>query len=636
MKKLLIVLGVAALIAALFYRLQAQENFKTLNSIKVDGNSVVMTLSGKTKHHVFKISNPPRLVVEFSNTEHNIKVKELEVNGDLIKRIRSGQFENDPVKIARIVVDLAKMTEYTLKDKGNDVVLILNPSARPAKETAKAEETPAKPEEAAAAKPAEEVPLVIATPYEPSKQEAEAPAAEPAKPEKAAAVEKAPEEKPKAVETAKKAVEKPSQTSAKSSGQVVLPRKPITLDFEDADITDVLRVMSLKSGINIIHGSEVTGTITLHLENVPFDKAFDTILSLKGLVSQEQGPNILRITTPQSIAAERSQAVTFTKIFPLNYAKAEEVKSNLDAIRLAEGRRGNISVDARTNSLIVTDTPEGLQTLQKIIEELDKRPQQVLIEAKIVEIDVTNTLDLGIQWQYSGTVSGDPNVAIGVTKATTGDSGFGVTAQGTSLLSPAAVSEGGTGVSFPAAASGGQTSQIAFGIWGNGRYLTGVLNALAQKGLSKILSTPKVTTINNKQAKILVGQRIPYTTTTVTTAGSTQSTQFIDVGVKLTVTPTINVDEKITLQVHPEVSLYVRADAAGPVIGTREADTTVMVNNGDTVVIGGLITENDQKLGTQVPLLGDLPIIGHLFKRDYNNKERTELLVFLTPQIINN
>jgi len=164
--------------------------------------------------------------------------------------------------------------------------------------------------------------------------------------------------------------------------------------------------------------------------------------------------------------------------------------------------------------------------------------------------------------------------------------------------------------------------------------ITGILSALAQKNLSKLLSDPKVTTLNNKEAKILVGQRIPYTTTTVTTAGSTQSTNFLDVGVKLTVTPTINVDHKITLVVHPEVSLFVRTDAAGPVIGTREATTTVIVNDGETVVIGGLITDQDMKQGEQVPLLGDLPIIGHLFKHDYKSKARTELLVFLTPQIV--
>lgn len=418
-----------------------------------------------------------------------------------------------------------------------------------------------------------------------------------------------------------------------------LSKKPISLDFEDADIRDVLRVLSLKSGVNIIYGTDVTGPVTLRLDNVPFDKAFETILSLRGLVAQEQGGNIIRVTTPTKIAEERAQAVTFTKVYPLNYAKAEEVKSNLDSIRTAEGRRGNISNDARTNSLIITDTPEGLVSLERIINELDKRPAQVLIEAKIVEVSLTNEYDLGIQWQYASTLVNNANskVYVGATQAQTSASQLGSNAAANAtVVSPLSTSQGGTGVSFPASAVNGQVASIAFGIVSNDALITGVLSALAQKGLSKILSNPKVTTINNKEAKILVGQRIPYTTTTVSTTGSTQSTNFLDVGVKLTVTPTINIDQKITLAVHPEVSLFVRADAAGPVIGTREAQTTVLVGNGETVVIGGLITEEDRKNGTQVPLLGDLPIIGHLFRRDYSSKQRSELLVFLTPHIVNN
>jgi type II secretory pathway component GspD/PulD (secretin) len=239
---------------------------------------------------------------------------------------------------------------------------------------------------------------------------------------------------------------------------------------------------------------------------------------------------------------------------------------------------------------------------------------------------LNDSLDIGIQWQYAGVQNtGGNRVTIGNSVANAA-SPIGVTVSG--------VDTGGTGVSFPAAASGGQAGSIAFGIVANNNYLTGALTALAQKGLSKILSTPKVTTINNKEARILVGQKIPYTTSTVSNGITSQSTQFLDVGIKLTVTPTINIDNRITLKVHPEVSLYVRADPAGPVIGNREAETTVLIQDGETVVIGGLITEEDRKVGTQVPLLGDLPIIGHLFRRDLKTKDRTELLVFITPKIL--
>lgn len=614
MKKIILCLGIAAILSVLYYSIQAQEGFRTLDDVKADGDSVIMTLSGETKFNVFKISNPPRLVVEFTNTEHNTKIKEFEVNTKYIKRVRSGQFENEPAKIARVVIDLNEMVEYDLKGSGNQVTLTLNPN-KSSTETAAVEAAAAQSDD-----------TLIAKPYEETKNAKEAP------------VEKAQvkTEKKPAVQAKKAAPAAKKPASAVSTRRVILPKTPVTLDFEEAEIKDVLRILSIKSGINLIHGDEVAGTITLHLENVPFDKAFETILALKGLISQEQGSNILRITTPLKINEERNQSVTFTKVYPLNYAKAEEVVTNVNAIRNAEGRRGSVTVDQRTNSIIVTDSPEGLASIEGVIAELDKQPYQVIIEAKIVEVVLTDDLDLGIQWQYAGQVSNNPNMAIGQTVATTGDTGFGVTQTGADIVSPLGTAAGGTGVSFPAAATGGMTSQIAFGIWGDGRYLTGMINALAQKGLSKILSTPKVTTINNKEAKILVGQRIPYTTTTISNAGSTQATQFLDVGIKLTVTPTINANQKITLKVHPEVSLFVRADAAGPVLGTREADTTVMVSNGDTVVIGGLINEQDRKLGTQVPLLGDIPIIGHLFKRDYNSKERTELLVFLTPQIIYN
>ncbi|MFH1368251.1 MAG: type IV pilus secretin PilQ [Elusimicrobiota bacterium] len=617
MKRILTILGVAGSLAVLYYSLQAQESFKTLDNIRVENNTVIMTLSGETKFNIFKISNPPRLVIEFTNTEHDVKSKEIEVNGKLIKKIRSAQFENEPTKIARVVVELNQMVEYDLKGNSSEVTLTLNPeNAAPNDNTVIAN--------SASVTPPEDD-TVIATPVEESKDAQTLASATP-KP-----ADKVKKPAPKPAAPAKKTATKKTTTTEKSK-RAILPKTLVTLDFEEAEIKDVLRILSIKSGINLIHGDEVSGIITLHLENVPFDKAFETILALKGLVSQEQGSNILRITTTQKVTEERNQSVTFTKIFPLNYAKAEDVKGNLDAIRSAEGRRGASSIDLRTNSIIITDTPEGLSSAEGIISELDKQPYQVIIECKIVEVSLTDDLDLGIQWQIATDIS--DSIKVGQTSGA--EQAFGTQPSDTSNKTVVPPVGGGTGVTFPGASASGQLSAISFGIVTNNSYITGMLTALAQKGLSKLLSTPKVTTINNKQARILIGQRIPYTTTTVTATGSTQATQFLDVGIKLSVTPTINADEKVTLQVRPEVSLFVRADAAGPVVGTREADTTVMVNNGETVVIGGLITEEDRKLGTQVPLLGDLPIIGHLFKRDYSSKQRTELLVFLTPQIIKN
>lgn len=619
--------------------LWAKESFVTLDKIKVEDTSIAMSLSGEAKYHAFKIANPPRVIVEFTNTEHNVNQKEIEVNGKLIKRIRSGQFQNEPVKIARVVIDLVKAAEYQLQGDKNNVKLILEPALEqqePAASTSEpavvvAEEAGNEaPVESTATIPSNEAATSITTPAAPGISKA------------------APDKISKKVEpksTSKKQVKtapKPDAVTAKkepaSSTKVILPKGAVTLDFEEADIRDVLRVLSIKSNINIIYGTDVSGTISIHLDNVPFDKAFETILSVRGLVSQVQGPNILRVATPQKISEERSQAVTFTKIFPLNYAKAEEVKSNLDIIRSAEGRKGNISIDARTNSLVVTDTPEGLISVEQVISELDKKPPQVIIEAKLVEVLLNDNFDMGIQWQYASTAYNQNNTRldIGQTKAGTSDSSLGGNATaGGSVLSVVSPVDGGTGIVFPASPVGGQIGAIAFGMMIDNNRLTGILTALSQKGLSKILSTPRVTTINNQIARILIGQRVPFSTTTIGAGGVSQSSvQWLEVGIKLEVTPTINTDQRITLKIKPEVSLVTGVSAAGPIVATRQADTTVMVKNAETIVIGGLIREEDRKLGTQVPLLGELPIIGHLFRRDLDTKERSELLVFITPQII--
>jgi type IV pilus assembly protein PilQ len=737
MKKILIAMCTGVLLMTSSY-LAAAQTYRTLDKINLDGDSLTVTLSGKTRLHAFRMANPSRLIVEFNNTEYNVKAREIDGKGSLVKRIRGGQFKNEPVKVARIVFDLTSSVEYQIVANGRQVRVNLSPvtgnqqvaapavkpvvttppvvpsmpvavkpvtgkslpvTGKPAVVPAQAKTAPASgksaiktaqlvtneqvipaapmavpasadkhkkdtikaavkavPKEnvAVAQKPAAKTALTeektpdvkILTPLEPVPDEKStviaAPLPEKNDREKANETKAAPVAR-KGADERQKSVPVPAVSAAVPvankvaavPAKVSLPKKPITLDFEEADIRDVLRVLSMKSGINIIYGSDVTGTVSIRLENVPFDKAFETILSLKNLVSQEQGGNILRVVTPQKISDERAQAVTFTKIFPLNYAKGDEVKVNLDSIRSAEGRRGNVSVDGRTNSLIVTDTPEGLTSVEQIISELDQKPQQVMIEAKIVEIVLTDNLDLGIEWEYARTIpTANGVMTIGQSNVMPTDTlGVGKTGQAEVRTANSALNSG-TGVMLPATAVGGQIGSISFGLVEDSSRLTSMITALAQKGLSKLLSNPKVTTINNRTAKILVGQKIPYTTSTVSVGGTTQQTNFLDVGVKLNVTPTINVDRKITLDVHPEVSLFIRADPAGPVIGTREAQTTVIVANGETVVIGGLITEDDRKLGTQVPLLGDLPVIGFLFRHQNNTKDRTELLVFLTPHIL--
>jgi len=403
--------------------------------------------------------------------------------------------------------------------------------------------------------------------------------------------------------------------------EIKLPKEPISLHFQDADIREVLRLFALKSGINIIYGDEVKGTITIHLDNVPLDEALNTVLTLKGLTYQTVGTNILRILTPETLAQERAKAVTYTKIYPLNYAKAEEVKPQLDAIRTAEGRKGMTNVDTRTNSLIITDTREGLEAAERLIKELDKKPYQVMIEAKMVDVKLSDLDEMGINWTYKeeDTAATQQEVyPAGV------DTSKEKIVRGENLEVSAKFVPPTSGLIF----NWGQVTDRL--------RLEAKLGALIKEGKTKVLATPRVATLNNKEAKILIGDKYPYTITTEVPGQPRLTTYgFVETGVKLTVTPTINEARQIILKVKPEVSVPTGGGSGvPPQVGTREAEVTVMVNNNETLVIGGLIREDDIYNLEKIPFLGDLPFLGALFKYRKESKERTELLVFLRPVIL--
>lgn len=412
-----------------------------------------------------------------------------------------------------------------------------------------------------------------------------------------------------------------------------LPKEVVTLDFEGADIRDVIRLMAETSNINIIYGPEVTGAITIHLKKVPFDEAFGTIMNLKGLVASQLGANILRVTTPDILQREQSKAVAFTKSIPINYLKADEMQKHLQAIMASAGRKGNITVVQETNSIVLTDTQEGIAQAERLIAQLDKKPSQVMIEARIVEINLTNGFDIGVQWEYfktsnSGNKSNfigslDENARLKFDNALGTGEEQGATSSNTGQ---------GTGVTLPGPGGAG----ITFGFINDSSILTASLAALISQSRAKILSAPKVVTINGQQAKIQAVQDIPFRTSTISPNGSTTfAFQIVSAGIVLTVTPTINAEDRVTLKIKPESSFPTQQIVdAGPVIRTRSAETTVVIKDGDTLVIGGLIDDTDTKSINKVPLLGEIPIIGAFFRSNSNRKSRSELLVFVTPRII--
>jgi len=451
--------------------------------------------------------------------------------------------------------------------------------------------------------------------------------------------------------TSATAVSGTEDTSAKATaasnvimGGITLPKTPMTMDFQDADVRDVMHLLALKSGLNIIYGADVAGPITIHLDRVPFDQAFQTILTLKTLVALPMGTKVIRVVTSTNLNTEQSQAATFTRVFRLNYANADDVKKPVDAIRAAAGRKGVSSVDAKTNALIITDSVEGLKEVEDLIPVLDKKPQQVDIESKIVEVSLDNQSQTGISWAFAGSAGSNDQYKIGGSqgdKGATKTQGIISSVAGQDIKTPLGpagtfgATGAGTGVSLNPIPAGPTPVGFSF-LTQQGTYLLSAqISALATQGRVKILSSPHIVTTNNQEANINVADQIPYTVTTVSNGVSQSAVQFISAGVKLTVKPTVNADRRITLHVKPEVSNATGTGSATlpPTVNTRNAETTVLLRDGETIAIGGLITESVNKSVTGIPFLMSIPILGYLFKTVSDRKQRTELIVFLTPKI---
>jgi type IV pilus assembly protein PilQ len=287
-----------------------------------------------------------------------------------------------------------------------------------------------------------------------------------------------------------------------------------------------------------------------------------------------------------------------------------------------------------------------LDEAERLIEVLDKKPIQILIEARLVEVDLDDFLDLGVSWGLAyGSVKNGTNYGIGTSQVnSTAANGFATptpvngitngTAGGfTSPTGPASATSPATGVNLPATNTAGA---ITFGFVNSTTSLIATLNAMASKNKSRVLSAPKIVTLNSEEAKIEADEQIPFPVTTVTGTGvSQQSFQFVSAGIILTVTPTANAEDQVTLKVNPVVSFPIAGlTAVGPTIKTRSAQTTVIVNDGQTLVVGGLIDQTDTNNIQKVPFFGDIPVLGAFFKHSFKEKNRTELLVFVTPHIV--
>ena len=432
----------------------------------------------------------------------------------------------------------------------------------------------------------------------------------PPKPAPAVVVEKTVAEKPAAAPAATVVVEEPAG--------------PLVIDYNEAEMQTVLRTLSARAKLNLVLSDEVTGKVTVHLEGVTFEEAMRLIAESKGFAFVKD-KNVVRIRTKESIEAEPLEVRTVV----LNYSRAEELKKTLDGMLPA---RGKIQVDTRMNALVISDTPTSQLKLIPLVTTLDSQTSQVMIEAKFIETLKNPHKDLGVNW--AGTLV-NHSVSFGA---------------------PSSSSSGGGGAS--ASTTPGATLPVQFikaastkaSPWMYSAMLDvgsaqATFSFLSQDTSSELLANPRVVTTDGTKAKLNITQQYPlpqFQYSEQTASMQINGFSYKDIGILLNVTPRINKDGFITLDVNPQVSssTAVKKFQTGtstfdiPIIETREATTTVLIKSGNTLAIGGLMRTDASDTYTKVPLMGDIPGLGALFRSKSLDKLKRNLLIFLTPTIV--
>lgn len=404
----------------------------------------------------------------------------------------------------------------------------------------------------------------------------------------------------------------------------------LSLNFQDIDVRSVLQLIADFTDMNLVASDTVQGNITLRLQNVPWDQALDLVLKTRGLDKRKVG-NVLLVAPADEIAARERQeleakqqlaelAPLRREVVQLNYAKASDIAKLFEEYS-EEGEqkdmRGSIIFDDRTNSLIAYLTQERLDELRRIVSQLDIAVRQVMIEARIVEANVDFDKELGVEWRGVGI--GDNNWVVGGTNSLVKGS------------DPLDVQAG----NFVDLGSISRTSGLNLGFITDNTLLDLELSAMEKTGNGEVISQPKVVTSDKETAKILKGAKIPYPEASSSGAATTA---FAEANLSLEVTPQITPDNRVIIEVkvNKDTADFTQQVNGTPSILTNEVNAKVLVSDGETIVIGGIFSNTQSKTVDKVPLLGDMPFLGRLFRRDVVEDSKSELLVFLTPRIMNN
>ena len=422
-----------------------------------------------------------------------------------------------------------------------------------------------------------------------------------------------------------------AQQAGPKRGQTAL-----SMEFRNTDIKDVLRAVGQALDMNLIISDTVTGQVSLSLKDVDMWDALESVLKSKGLTYVKEG-NITRVLTVAEVRDEDME----TRVFPMGYAAGKDVLAVVEKIK---SERAKVSMDARMNALVVKDLSLNVDKIERLLKRLDARIPQVMIEAKIVEVSSNYTRELGIQWggKYSG---GSLGVTGGSTGAggVAGGAGGSVPTIGSTTQFPMTGDVGQSGnafvVNLPAAVgvgSGGALGMTFGKIGSRALSLDLQLSAMQSTGNGRILSNPKVMTVNNKEATISSGVDIPVKTVSSTAVGSTASVQTISASLALSTTPMITNDNRIAMVVKVEKSEpdFSRQVDGIPTITKRFANAELIVDNGETLVLGGIYIKSESESESGVPLLSKIPVLGWLFKKKSTIENQQELLIFITPKIV--
>jgi type IV pilus assembly protein PilQ len=606
-------------------------------SVRVEGE-------GPLEVHAARVQDPDRLVLDFRGTRLAVRNTVIPGVSAPVRGVRLGQFRPD---VARVVIDLTSASPYQISRDGLSVVVSFetvaqSPAASPTLKAASEKtrvERPAFRYEVSGPHAATSAKLrKISAPRFALPGELTQPSVvlasfggstEPARPTPRQAAQ---QQSGNAAATVAGSQTPASSTISRYTGE------PISVNLKDVDLKDFFRLIHEISGLNVVLDPAVKGSLTIVLDEVPWDQALDIVLQNNGLDKQLTG-NVLRIATHDTLKKEaettrdleKAQAeavapVTVTRV--LSYGKAEKLR---DTLKKFLSQRGDILSDDRSNQLIIRDIPSVIPVIDNLIRQLDRKSQQVEIEARVVSASRSFAQDIGVQLGFAGTAAGGKSF-IG------GDSTVGVSpiSQNTTPPPPLPpiLASGTTSLPFNVnLGAGTPTSGLFLGNRSPNFAVDFFITAAESKGVGKLLSKPRVVTQNNEKAVIKQGQKIPIQTT----INNTISVQFIDAVLKLEVTPQITAEGTVFMDVlveNTQIDQGIPRIQGVPALDTQSEETKILVADGGTVVVGGIIVSTQNVTTTEVPLLGSLPIIGHLFKRNNVSISSQELLFFITPRII--